>query len=461
MRYFIISILIAGGLIFPAGCSDSQRYDYDNQYDSELIDSDYESISRDIETPEKEELPVLDANSTLKDYLSYAALNNASLKSAFQSWRAGLEQIPQAEALPDPQFTYSYYIQEVETRVGPQEHKLGIMQKFPWFGKIEARTDAAAASARVAREEYRTQKLEVFRRVKSTYAEYAYLHKAIDIARENLQLLEHFEEVARTQYRAAAATHPDVIRAQIETAKIRDTLESLEQLQPAIAAELNAALNRPSGADLPKPQPLNPVKEKIDDRELLSMVKNLNPELRAINERIIEAEQKVELARKRRYPDIGAGVSWTQTGDAVNPGVSDSGTDPVMLTFAMNLPLWTDSYSAGERQAEARVRQRRFEKTEKENVLSAKAQKTLYKFEDSRRKLELYGDILVPKTEDLLAASETAYSGGQVDFLSLIDAQRKLLSYRLKYQQSLRDNIQNYAGLEMLTGGEISSGEDN
>jgi outer membrane protein TolC len=77
------------------------------------------------------------------------------------------------------------------------------------------------------------------------------------------------------------------------------------------------------------------------------------------------------------------------------------------------------------------------------------------------RKLELYGDILVPKTEDLLAASETAYSGGQVDFLSLIDAQRKLLSYRLKYQQSLRDNIQNYAGLEMLTGGEISSGEDN
>jgi outer membrane protein TolC len=373
MRYFIISILIAGGLIFPAGCSDSQRYDYDNQYDSELIDSDYESISRDIETPEKEELPVLDANSTLKDYLSYAALNNASLKSAFQSWRAGLEQIPQAEALPDPQFTYSYYIQEVETRVGPQEHKLGIMQKFPWFGKIEARTDAAAASARVAREEYRTQKLEVFRRVKSTYAEYAYLHKAIDIARENLQLLEHFEEVARTQYRAAAATHPDVIRAQIETAKIRDTLESLEQLQPAIAAELNAALNRPSGADLPKPQPLNPVKEKIDDRELLSMVKNLNPELRAINERIIEAEQKVELARKRRYPDIGAGVSWTQTGDAVNPGVSDSGTDPVMLTFAMNLPLWTDSYSAGERQAEARVRQRRFEKTEKENVLSAKA----------------------------------------------------------------------------------------
>ena len=75
---------------------------------------------------------------SLQDYLRYAALNNAGLKAAFEQWKAAMEQIPQAKSLPDPKFTYGYFIEEVETRVGPQRQKFGIMQVFPWFGKIEA-----------------------------------------------------------------------------------------------------------------------------------------------------------------------------------------------------------------------------------------------------------------------------------------------------------------------------------
>ncbi len=34
---------------------------------------------------------------------AYAALHNAGLKATFEDWRAALEQIPQAKALPDPE----------------------------------------------------------------------------------------------------------------------------------------------------------------------------------------------------------------------------------------------------------------------------------------------------------------------------------------------------------------------
>ncbi len=57
---------------------------------------------------------------TLPDYLRFASLNNAELKAKFEEWKAALEQVPQAKALDDPKFTYSYFIEEVETRVGPQ-----------------------------------------------------------------------------------------------------------------------------------------------------------------------------------------------------------------------------------------------------------------------------------------------------------------------------------------------------
>ena len=70
-------------------------------------------------------------------YLRYASLNNAELKAKFEQWKAALEQIPQAKALSDPKFTYGYFIEEVETRTGPQQQKFGIIQVFPWFGKIQ------------------------------------------------------------------------------------------------------------------------------------------------------------------------------------------------------------------------------------------------------------------------------------------------------------------------------------
>ena len=149
----------------------------------------------------------------LEDYLRYASLNNAELKAKFQQWKAALEQIPQAKALDDPKFTYSYFIEEVETRVGPQQQKFGIMQVFPWFGKIQARTDVAAAKAQAAKQRYEATKLKLFRQVKVVFYEFAYLATATNIAKSNLELLQHFEEVARTKYLTATAIHPDIIRA--------------------------------------------------------------------------------------------------------------------------------------------------------------------------------------------------------------------------------------------------------
>ena len=93
----------------------------------------------------------------LDDYLYQAAMNNSGLRTAFESWRAAMEQIPQAAALDDPRFTYGYFLQEVETRVGPQKHRLGLTQMFPWFGKLDVRTDAAAAKAEAARSPLRSR----------------------------------------------------------------------------------------------------------------------------------------------------------------------------------------------------------------------------------------------------------------------------------------------------------------
>ena len=399
-----------------------------------------------------------DANlpQTLSQYLRLAALQNAGLHAAFEQWKAALEEIPQARALPDPRFTYGYFIEEVETRVGPQEQRLNLAQVFPWFGTIAARTDAAAAEARAAQQRYETAKLQLFYQVKDAFYEYIYLYRAVEIAQENLDLIRHFEEVVRAKYVTAAAQHLDIIRAQVELAILEDKLKELQELRKPIVARLRAVLNLPGDTVLPWPQ-IEPTRSfEVDRSELFEILKRRNPQLEAKEFELAAAESRIELAKKRFYPELGVGVDWIDTDEARMAGVSDSGKDPVILMFSMNLPIWRNSYRAGELQARARARGVRHEKQDLENGLAAKVERALYGFEDSGRKVMLYGDVLVPKAGELVGASETAYTAGTIDFLSLVNAQQTLLQYQLQLERTKANNQQRLAEIEMLVGADLT-----
>ncbi|MFA5554996.1 MAG: TolC family protein, partial [Phycisphaerae bacterium] len=69
----------------------------------------------------------------------------------------------------------------------------------------------------------------------------------------------------------------------------------------------------------------------------------------------------------------------------------------------------------------------------------------------------LYGQTLIPKSQELVQASESAYRAGTIDFLSLIDSQRMLLQYKLDYERSITNYQQKIAELEMLIGKDLQN----
>lgn len=392
---------------------------------------------------------------TLREYLNAAALNNPGLKAAFEQWKVAVEQVPQVGALPDPEFTYGYVIEEVETMPGPRSQKLQLMQMFPWFGTLEARTDAAAAAAKAAKKRYEAAKLQLFFEVKEAFFEYVYLARAVEIARENLELARHFEEVARAKYTTSAATHPDIILAQMELARMENELKTLEELRTPISARLTAILNRKDAGILPWPQQGNLRAVTLDHQKLIEMLKSNNPELQAFDFDLEGARSRIELAKKRFYPDVRVGTEWLTNAGMMDTELRDSQRDEVMLMFGLNLPIWRKSYRAAELEARADRSRMVQEKQETENTLVARVAQALYDFENSERTLRLYRDVLVPKAQELLGASETAYKAGAVDFLSLINAQQKLLEFQLRYERAVADNQQKLAELEMLVGSDL------
>ena len=70
-----------------------------------------------------------------------------------------------------------------------------------------------------------------------------YLSQAVEISRENLELLSQFEQVAQARYRVSVGQHPDLIKAQVELGSAEDRLAQLIDLHGPFAARLNASLN--------------------------------------------------------------------------------------------------------------------------------------------------------------------------------------------------------------------------
>lgn len=383
---------------------------------------------------------------TLDDYLRYAELNNAELKASFQGWKIAAEQIPQAKTLPDPKLTYG-----VETRRSPSGQTFGIMQTFPWFGTIKARTDVASAEEKAALKRYEAQRLKLFSEVKQAFFEYSYLARQVETARQNLELSRHFEEVTRTRYAISQTTHPDHIRAQIEAANAEYEVQRLESLQEPLVAKLNSILNRPAKTALPWPGKQEFKESKVSIVEITDILLEENLELGAMRMDIEAARGQVELAKKKFYPEIDVGLDvLTQSEATMGPG-----EQPLFVKLGINLPIWTGSYSAQERQAMAKMEQTYLQRTQLQNNLLSQAQKAFYEVEDSVRRVRLYKDTLIPRSREMLAAYEASYRSGGADFLSLIDAQKTLINAQLAYEKAVTENAQKVAELEAIIGAQL------
>ncbi len=397
---------------------------------------------------------ILDEESTLDNYLAYAALHSAALQVAFERWQAALGRAGYAGSLPDPRFTFSYFIEEVETRVGPQRRSLALTQTFPWLGKLKSRSDAAAQAANAAEQQYQTTKLDLFYRVKYSYYEYYYLARAVEIAEENVQLLTYLAEVALTAYASGAGTHGNAIKAQIELGKTEDLLWSLRDKRGPLLARLNAELNRPPETELPWPPAIDEDEAIFTDGQLYAWLQE-SPRLKAADFAAQSRRAQWSLAKKQAIPDLTLGIKVIDTDPARMPGIEDSGKDPLVATFSVNLPLWWGKYRAEAREKKAHYRAALHARSDLANKLAAQVASALYGYRDAQRKIELYGQSLVPKAELHFEATQQAFTSGTASFLDLIDAQRTLLEFQLAFERARGNRQQKKAELEMFIGREL------
>lgn len=378
-----------------------------------------------------------------------------ALTAAFERWRAALERAPQARSLPNPQLKLVHYLEEVETRVGPQRNRVGLMQKIPWPSKLTRSADAATFEAQRLRRELDDLRAALTLKVRLGWLDLYDLRRTIAVTRESMQVLDSYGKIAQIRFRTAGMRHPDVIRVQIEIGRLEDRLQSLTDRRRPLSAVLNALLDRRSDAEIPWPETVPEWLEADADLDVESLGKEIasaNPELAALRQAVERAGALSERADAEFFPDFLFGVDVIDTGAAQNRNLRGSGKDPILLTFGLSLPIWGGRIQAGRREAQARQRSARSRLADRTRALESELQKALFDRRDAERKAALYDRTLIPKAEEAQRALSAAYQTGKGDFLSLLDIERTLLTYRLEFETALADSARAAARIQRLRG---------
>jgi len=397
------------------------------------------------------------SDGTLLSYVQYALAHSPALRASFEEWRAAAQRAPQARRLPEPVITYGYFVRRVETRVGPQRHRIGISQSFPWPSKLTAGADASSLAARSAQRRYEAAALELTRRVAEAYWRIWLLERTRTVQASQKQILEQFSALVRGRLEVGQATLADLGQIDLSVSRAADVVAGLDEQRRTASAALVAVIGAPPGSATPVVAETPQVVVAAEPDASLRSSAMDHPRVRALGLMAEAQQHRARAAGADAYPSFTLGVDYIETGPAVMPGVADSGKDAVIVMAGAKVPIWGGVYEAGEKEARAESAALRAREQAARDQTIADLEKALSDVRDAARRAKLHRDTLLPQAEMVYSSGLGAYQVGRTTLASVIMAQRDLLEIESGLDRALADHAVAWARLEEIVGRPVSS----
>jgi len=392
----------------------------------------------------------LSAQNKLPQYLRIAAENNPTLKVKFNQYMATLERVPQVGALPDPTLAFAYFIQPVETKVGPQNAKISASQMFPWFGTLSLRKNSVRSMAKAKYEVFEEAKAKLFYDVKSTYYNLYFIHKAIEITITNIDILNSFKGLANIKIESGSASLIDAYRVQMEINDLNNQLALLKDNAQVLSVKFNSLLNININSNISIVDKLTEVK-LMDKRSALDSIRLNNHSLSSFDYQIEDLEYRQKLASKESLPKFNIGVDYTFIGEGTSTA-SNAGKDAFMFPkIGITIPLYRKKYKAKVQEVIYLQEAKTNEKIDRKNTLTVLFERVWKDYQDALRR-----NILYQKQEGLaeksLSILESEYATNNINFEDILQMERKLLKYALALQKAETDREAAVAFIQYLQG---------
>lgn len=396
---------------------------------------------------------------SLASYLSYAYANSPALRARFEAWRAMTHRSAQERRLPEPTVTYAAFVRSVETRVGPQRHRIGASQWFPWPSKLGAGRDAADLEARAAQRRFDAQALEIGAEVAAAYWELWRLQRRAEVLGEEATILAGLSEQVRVRVEVNVAEMADLAQIDLSLSRARDRVEGIEQTIAVAEARLVRVLGAPVETPTPVRADAPVVEELAEPMASLYADAGMHPDVESFAIMSDAAHDRVREARADRAPSFGVGVDWILTGESsLTPAPADSGKDAVALSLSMKVPLWTRAYRAAESEARARGASMRAQALHARNGAVAEVRAQAARIRDDIRRVHVYDTTLIPQAEGAFDSVLAGYAAGRSTVGELLLAEKALLELRDERFSAQADYAVHLAQLERAVGRPVQTG---
>jgi outer membrane protein TolC len=376
--------------------------------------------------------PQLDA------FVAEALTNAPETAIAQANVEAARRRITPARTLADPFLSITYQNDGRSFSLGSEEGSfLGLMasQSIPWPGKLRLAGDVAASEAREI--EQRTlgrTALTLEARVRNAWYDLMLAHAIDRIIEDRRGAAAQIEASVRDRYAAGLAVQQDVLRAQVELAR----LDEQTATQAAVIASRLAELNRLTGA--PQDRAIATRANLPDDAavpslaELIAAAAERSPELAASRQGIETGNIRVDLAKRNFLPDF-----------SVNAGSMYRGNFEMgpmwQIGVGVSLPIWIERRQQNQlAEARAVVRGRSAESDAVVRELELRTRERAAQLDAVLRIATLYRDRVLPLDDVSLESALASYQAGKVPFITVLDALNTLYSDRAIYAVRLAES---------------------
>ncbi|MHB8174007.1 MAG: TolC family protein [Nitrospirota bacterium] len=389
----------------------------------------------------------------LSDLLKEARAKNPSLSAMQYRYRAAREQVPQADALPDPMLMMGVQnlpVSSFEFDEDTMTQKMiGVSQTFPFFGKRGLKSKAASLEAKAKGDDYRETALRLEQGVKTAYFRLYRIQKDLEVLEKTGSLLDSLKKIAQSRYSVGMGNMKDIIKTQLEQSLLIDKRLSLQKDERTQRAELGALLGRGTPVE-GAVEDIKPAVFELDVKALSDSAIENRPEIAAASERIKKGEAMMSLAKKAYYPDFTVSAQYMER-DRQNNGVEPS--DMVTALVSINLPIWRKAkLEPGVREAALVKSEAEEEKDAEANEVKAEVGSLVEQVKKDDRMIKLYKDVVIPEADEDINAGLAEYEVGKVEYIDLLDSIRTLLDYQTEYYNRIADRETKVADLEAATG---------
>jgi outer membrane protein TolC len=363
-------------------------------------------------------LPVLNPDSPLADFITYAVLNNPEAEAVFYDWKKTVEEIMIAQSLPDPKLTLS-----AEIMSSVEKFLVGFMQDIPGSGKRGLEAEAFSAEAQKKRYLFEEELLKTTFNVKQISYEIGLLNEKIRLVKEIITLVDFQAASIQASFETGLAMNQDLVMVQSEQVMLHNELVNLEDSLKPLIARWREVLGIPVSRSIILPAGTVLAEHLLPPEiDLLREALARNVRLKALSAEVKQAQIMVERSYKERNPDWGVGLGTDAKKDKLN----------WMPEVSITLPVWRQkiaaevaSAQAGQKQAQAMLSVGQLE------LVVMLAEKS-FMWRELQRQSRLLTEKLMPLAEVKINSIAAYYQTGKTNFTDWSNARRELLELRIQ-----------------------------